>query len=249
VRIAARIVAKAGLAGEQAQDAAIVAATADANARLRAASLLWLGLRSANLPGLTPDAVARDLDAIGGLFVPIGLPPNPDRARLPQLQAALEVLHGETDRWARINAGEDIATVAGMVSDAAASAAALASRLCIDARTMSADVADLLRRWSRTPEELASRIGRAEWVLDGWDRITLLWREARLPAGQRAALLEMAQLVPELPEEARDWIGSQSGLLQPSRACRVISLNEGWRTGSASFGLIARNERFRAQCA
>lgn len=250
VRLAARVVATAGLAGQQAQEAAIAAAAADAEARLRFASMLWLGLRSAALPGLKPDSVARDLDRIGGLYVPIGLPPYLETARLPQLQAALTELQGETDRWAKVNAGEDIANLAGMVAEAAASASALAERLVADARALAGDVPDLLRRWARAPDDLAERIGRAEWVLDGWDRIVLLWREARLPAGQRAALLEMAQLVPELPDEAVEWAGPQAGtFVQPLRGCRVISLNESWRTGSASFGLVARNERFRAQCA
>ena len=183
------------------------------------------------------------------MFVPLGLPPAPDAARIPQLQAALERMRGETDQWSRINAGEDIANLAGRVADAAGAAAAIADRLIRNARALAADVPELLRRWSRAPQDLAGQIGRAEWVLDGWDRIVLLWQEARFPAGQRAALLEMAQLVVDLPEEVADWVDREPGLLQPVRSCRVISLNESWRTGSASFGLIARNERFRARCA
>lgn len=250
VRVAARTVAKAGLAGDEAREAAIAADAADTEARRRVAAILWMGMHSASLPGMKPDTVAHDLGAIGALYVPVGLPPYAEAARVPLLSAALEGLCSETDRWARVNAGEDIATVAGMVAGAAASASALAGRLVTEARALTADVPNLLRLWTRGAEDLAARIRRAEWILDGWDRITLLWREARLPAGQRAALLEMAQLVPDLPEEALDWIGPQGrASLQPLRACRVTSLNEGWRTGSASFGLIARNERFRAQSA
>jgi hypothetical protein len=249
VRLAARVVATAGFAGQDAQEAAIAAEASDAAARLRAVSLLWLALRSAALPGLTPEAAARDLDRLGALFAPVGLPPDADKARLPTLLAALEGVRAETDAWARVNVGEEIAALAAMVSSAA-DAVIAASRVAVrDARTLATDVPGLLHQWNHAPNQVARRIARAEWLLDGWDRIILLWQDARWPAGQRAALLEMAQLVPDLPQEAADWTGQQPQALQPGRDCRVISLHEGWRTGSASFGLIARNERLRARCA
>jgi hypothetical protein len=52
--------------------------------------------------------------------------------------------------------------------------------------------------------------------------------------------------VPDLPLEASDWPGLRSASLLPGHDCRVASLSEEWRTGSASFGLVARNERLRA---
>jgi len=212
-------------------------------------SLLWLALRSAALPGFTRDVVARELDALGTLFAPLGLPPDADAARLPKLLAALVVLRAETDVWARVNAGEPIASLSAMVSASAALVIAAAALLLQDARGLATDVPGLLAQWTRTPEGLTARIARTEWLLDGWDRIVLLWRDARWPAGQRAALLEMAQLVPDLPLELADWTGQHVANPQAGLDCRVISLSEGWRTGSASFGLIARNERLRARCA
>jgi len=249
VRLAARVVATDGFAGHEAQEAAIAAAASDAAARLRTVSLLWLGLRSAALPGLTPEAAARDLDTLGALFAPVGLPPDAEAARLPKLLATLDSVRAETDRWARVNAGEEIAALATMVSAAAASVIAASGQVVRDARALATDVPALLHHWTHAPAALTRRIARMEWMLDGWDRIILLWRNARWPAGQRAALLEMAQLVPVLPPEAADWTGQEPETLQPGHDCRVISLSEGWRTGSASFGLIARNERLRALAA
>lgn len=246
VRLAARAVAMEGLAGQEAQEAAIAAAANDAAARLRTVSLFWLGLRSAALPGLTPEIVARELDALGTLFAPIGLPPDAGAARLPKLLASLVRMRGETDVWARVNGGEPIAALAAMVSAAAVLFIAAADVLVRDTRALATDVPGLLQQWNRAPEELAGRIARTEWLLDGWDRIILLWRAASWPSAQRAALLEMAQLVPDLPLEAAGWTGQPPATVQPGHECRVISLSEGWRTGSASFGLIARNERMRA---
>ncbi len=246
VRLAARIVATEGLAGQAAQAAAIAAASSDAEARLRTVSLLWLSLRSAALPGLTPEMVSRDLDKLGVLLTPIGLPPNADAARLPRSLVTLATLRAETDTWARVNAGEPIAAAAAMVSAAAAHIIDAATAMLRDARTLAADVPALLHQWSRAPAEVTARIARTDWLLDGWDRIALLWGDARWPAAQRAALLEMGQLVPDLPLEASDWPGLRSASLLPGHDCRVVSLSEEWRTGSASFGLVARNERLRA---
>ena len=132
-----------------------------------------------------------------------------------------------------------------MVATGATKTIAATTLVVRDARALAADVPGLLQQWVRAPAGLAGRIARAEWLLDGWDRIILLWRDARWPTAQRAALLEMAQLVPDLPLETADWTGQQPETLQPSQDCRVVSLSEGWRTGSASFGLVARNERLR----
>ena len=82
-------------------------------------------------------------------------------------------------------------------------------------------------------------------LLDGWERIILLWRDATLPATQRTTLLEMAQLVPDLPPEAAGWRTRSQSAPQPAHVNQVAGLTEGWRTGSASFGLVARNERLR----
>jgi hypothetical protein len=246
VRDAARVVAAAGLAGHDAQVAAIAATNQDAADRLRTVSLLWMALRTVALPGLTPDIVARELQALGALFAPIGLPPNADAARVPKLLAVMEGVRAEVDTWARVNAGEPIAGAAVMVSRSAASIIGAANKLVLDARRLALDVPALLQRWSSSPDAVANRVARTEWLLDGWDRIVLLWRDARWPAAQRAALLEMAQLIPVLPPEAAAWAGEQPAASDSGHDCRVVSISEGWRAGSASFGLIARNERLRA---
>jgi hypothetical protein len=57
--------------------------------------------------------------------------------------------------------------------------------------------------------------------------------------------LEIAQLVPVLPPEIQAWVARPlpSAAFQPG--WRVVSMDDGWRNGSAVFALIARNERLR----
>jgi len=275
VRQAARSVAAQGLAGREAQAAGTAAAEADSNEALLANFLLLMALVEEVEPdsvpastrtrptaeleqrarravahvapalGRTPERVAADLEALAGLFGPIGVPPQADLARLPRLLEMLGELRRNTEAWAEQNGEDDIAGIARMVAGAAAKVMARAEAALRDARASATRVTALLRSWGRSPETVAAQVGRADWLLDGWDRIAWLWRDAKWPINQRAALLEMAQLVPVLPLDAGG--GGHADGAPAEAECRVVSLNESWRTGPASFALVARNERLRAR--
>ncbi len=86
---------------------------------------------------------------------------------------------------------------------------------------------------------------RADWVLDGWEWVCLLWLAAAdTGAARRRALLEMAQLVPVLPGEAcqldrsaaaardapptlpgdqpRGWLAQRRRCIRPDRTQRSL---------------------------
>jgi len=100
--------------------------------------------------------------------------------------------------------------------------------------------------WAANPTEISKQVHRAEWILDGWERFCLLWETADHVSVQRAAMSEMAQLVPMLPKDATDWGDERRELEQLEPALRAAPLNTNWRGGGASHGLIARNERLQA---
>jgi hypothetical protein len=111
---------------------------------------------------------------------------------------------------------------------------------------VTADPIGLLKRWFRDSDSVVTTASRADWVLDGWEWVCLLWLAAQTGAARRRALLEMAQLIPVLPGEAANWADlppPQEALRQP---CRVTSREDGWRSGGAAFALIERNEMLRA---
>ena len=88
---------------------------------------------------------------------------------------------------------------------------------------------------------------RPDWLLDGWEQICLVWRYASDDDSRRAALIEIAGLVPVLPREVAEWSREASDLDASLRLRRMIPLNEDWRTGMPlTQALIARNEYFRA---
>ena len=103
----------------------------------------------------------------------------------------------------------------------------------------------LLRAWAGAPAEIAKQASRAEWILDGWERFCLLWETADHISAQRAVLREMAQLVPMLPKDGADLGDERHELEQLEPTLRAAQLNARWRSGGASQGLIARNERLQ----
>ena len=86
---------------------------------------------------------------------------------------------------------------------------------------------------------------RCDWVLDGWERVCLLWAIASSDAARRAALLEMATLMPTLPREAQEWTDVTIPVQAMEENCRVTSGHDAWRGGSAAFRWTERNEQLR----
>jgi hypothetical protein len=194
----------------------------------------------------SPRAVSGALEALGHALVPAGLAGMADAPRLPRLVARMRAASQAIATWEGSNTDPTNAALAEAVSGAMALTATHADRLLRAVHGVTADMFGLLRGWMANPVEAANRIERVEWVLDGWDYLVLLWETNLLPTGQRAAMLEMAQILPPTPRELSVWLNlpDEPGRLAPS--AKVTSLNDGWRNGSAAYALISRNERLRA---
>ena len=94
---------------------------------------------------------------------------------------------------------------------------------------------------------LGREIARPEWLLDGWERICLLWRAADERINRQMTLTEMVALVPTVPREADEWVeGSLDFGSLNVRKGRMVMLGEDWRTGVTTTDLVARNERICA---
>jgi hypothetical protein len=189
--------------------------------------------------------IGDDLEALGMLFVPIGLNAETPPARLPRLTARLDATANSLSTWAGQFPDEGTAALASSLARTASVTANGASLTINAARALTNDMPGLLRVWANTPAEIAKQIGRTEWVLDGWERFCLLWETADHPSVRRATLGELAQLVPMLPNEMTDLGRQRDELEQLEPVLRTARLNAGFRGGGASQGLIARNERIQ----
>jgi len=275
VRLAARKLAAEGLAGRDATLAAVASFEADKQETILANFLLLVMLMEQVEPaGLsisaetehTPELdrrarrivtrvaaslgrrviqISEDLEALSILFVPIGLKAVTAPARLPRLTARLEAAGHGLSHWAKQFPDDGCAKLATSLARSAFVTSTCSATALSQARDMTDDMQGLLQLWAGSPAEVIKQIARAEWILDGWERFCLLWETAEHASTQRAVLHEMAQLVPMLPKEGTDLGGERLELEQLEPVLQAARLNQSWRGGGASHGLIARNERLQ----
>ncbi len=194
--------------------------------------------------GRSPEDVAAALEELAALYAPFGLGPAAGRGRVCRGSAALHGLRGGVTAALR---GPPVLTSADadlVVASVDLTLACLRGTVA-DALGLIAALPALLQRWRTAPGEIAARLARPDWLLDGWDRICLAWDEGGTDRDARFA--EIADLIPAVPREASAWadapVEAAAGAL---RLRRRVRLQEDWRTGAALPDLVARNERFRA---
>ncbi len=190
-------------------------------------------------------AIASGLEELAGIFMGVGVGVLAEQARIPRALEQLCSFRAETAAWAQEN-GDDSGSLAGMASAAAGLTITCARATLADAHDRTRDVVGLIRDFGQAPDVVGALVARSDWLLDGWEPICLLWRGAADPAEQRAMLEEIASLVPVIPKEATDWVGTPIDLEGQNRFRKTVTLNEDWRTGSALFDRVGRNERLRA---
>jgi hypothetical protein len=279
IRAAARQIAAQGLAGREARSAAHAASENDKYQRRLANFLLVMSLVDQIEPsgpgdpapdqekpevleerakralakiaprfGRPPEQIAIKLEELAAIFSAVGVGRYASQARLARSIEGLCRLRTETQAWSAQHGG-DSGAQAAMVADVAELTIGLAQRTAREALALTANVPDLLRQWETAPQPVLGLAARPEWLLDGWEQIALLWGTAENDKGRRAALTEMTVLLPVIPREAADWLGTAYDCEGPARFRKAVSRNEDWRSGGQLLTLIARNEAMRALAA
>jgi hypothetical protein len=190
--------------------------------------------------------VAAALEAVADAMATIGINAGNKTARVPRLVDLLQQCSTGVAIWSGLQQSDDQASYAEMICSVADFTLKLAENTLVTARALTDDVVALLRKWAVDPDPVIRLAARPEWLLDGWEQICLLWNLAEDDAARRAALVEMVQLLPVLPREAREWSDLVLEVEVSMRMRRLIPHNVDWRTGATVFDRIARNEHMRA---
>lgn len=196
--------------------------------------------------GITNTAMNDELDDIGSLFIGLGVEADTNAARVPRLLARLRAMRSGILAWAAQNDEQRETMVADSIANAVELIATFASATLRDARGLVGNMPVLLRRWFAERTGIDAELSRTDWLLDGWETLCLLWETSQPGGNRRAALLEIAQLIPTLPRQVADWVECDISSQATASVCRVVSMQDDWRTGAVAFGLVARNERLRA---
>jgi hypothetical protein len=258
VREAALSVAEEGHAGPAAVEAARVRRACDHAERQRLRDLL-IGCFSKGQPdeanvaralGVAIPVAATALRIASDSLAPIGLAPGDPDARLSRTIARLDATADEIADWiARDPAPDFIHDTDGVGAPIAAmlrAAAEMGRRYLHGLRRCLGEPPTLLRRAAADPQSVRDQADRALWLMDGWERLSLLWKAAESTAMRRLALLEIAQGLPTLPTEALSWTDPPVSRALPPKLTRQARSAGGGLTGAASLTLTRRNETLRA---
>ncbi len=195
-----------------------------------------------------PEALTFALEEMGTFFASFGVEAADRSARIPTLLDQLRELHQSLAAWMPSGPDDIAAGIAQATAEVVAVAIDHGQAILTATRALTNDITALIRKYLADPDVTQELIERPDWVLDGWEIVAGLWSVGGQSTSRKSRLLEIAQILPHFPREIEAW--HQKRRLAPSLepALRVVSINEGWRTGKGSVVLTERNEALRAQC-
>ncbi len=272
VRLAARKVALEGGAGRAAAAGAALAERRDASARadieLRLLSAAMGGqtatgapdpllaraalLKLAGRTGRTPEAVKAEIERLAnelvaaGLTIPAAVGSHHPPARCELLLDGLAEFAGQTRQWLGRGLGEpEFGRIA-----AVSLATQKAGRLVLDATHAAiSDLSALLSLWGAEPDHVMARLGRLDWLLDGWEHVCLLWQVAETDAARHQALEEATSSLPMPPAEAQALFRSEDQTISGAAERPAARAHPVARPAGDHLALVERNERIRALAA
>lgn len=197
--------------------------------------------------GVSAEIIAAWLESIAGAVAGIGAPGDGGPSRMRTLAQHLATLVQEIELWIAQSPDPTEQYAALLVVDAAKLTLNCAAVAFKDIDGLLSDTPTLLRAWREDSSDFGRRAARLDWLLDGWQVICELWRDAD-PGLRSGALWEMAMLAPVMPREVEEWLGIEEDWDRPTRLRRVVRANEDWRSGRM-LDIVARNERLRARVA
>ncbi|MDQ2764131.1 MAG: hypothetical protein M3Y22_11815, partial [Pseudomonadota bacterium] len=173
--------------------------------------------------------LAASLGEIGNLFAPLGIAPDDRDARIPRMLTRLLEAEVDMSHWLDAYPGNDVSGLGRAILVAMRRTAKSGQAVLEKVRLAAVDPIGLLKRWITDSDGVVATATRCIWLLDGWERISLLWLLAGTTATRRAALLEMAPMLPVLPREVMEWTDMPVPAAAMEQPCRVTSSDDTWR--------------------
>ncbi len=195
--------------------------------------------------GQDADAIGSSLEQLATLYDPLGLGPRTIPARLPHAIGLLKRMRQEA-AVLPTDTDEVAPALLDMLVRTADVTLDLAERAVFEARDLANQMTGLLSAWQANPGALGRKLARADWLMDGWDRILQLWAADTRAVARREALDEIAALLPIIPKEAGDWVGFHVEVRNVVYLRRHVHGHHDWRTGLCVQDSVARNEALLA---
>ncbi len=187
------------------------------------------------------------IEEMSGIVAPVGFPNRDFESRLQATHAAVTRLRRTMSAFANTDA-TDAGLAASFIADVAGVTVDMADQTFKGCYAELGDLVRLLQTWANSRTRLLEMFGRPDWLLDGWQTISAIWEGATQSGrdAQRAAVLEIQRLVPVMPKEASEWVGSTMAADAAWNQRRWVKANTDWRSGAAMLDRTAQNEALRA---
>ncbi len=190
--------------------------------------------------GANSEEVETALESLAGVFMPFGKPRDFVIGHIRHALLDLQQLVRELDLWTAPRRGSPRGLRAEFILRKARLALGCAAAEMADLDDFGSDTTTLLRHWLRDPQSVRNRAARPEWLLNGWDIVSALWRQSE-PSEREACLLEMSHLAPQMPKEVETWRGFPEGGSKLRLELPSVFDGLDWRT-SKPLEFAARNE-------
>jgi hypothetical protein len=194
----------------------------------------------------TPAQLGAAMSAISDAFAPVGVDTSDGTARIPRLLDYMDKASTALAGRLSEDAGLDPAGIGPGVIGAFKTTQRNGLAVVDAIRTVLADPLALLTRRLTDAQGIAALTERADWLLDGWERLCHLWTTASDARSRRLALLEIAQSIPVLPHEAFEWTAPAVAVQSSDETCKITGRDIRSHSRSAVLAMIERNENLRA---
>ena len=192
-----------------------------------------------------PDSIAAALESLADLYDPIGFAHRSSLARLPLALNLLKLLRHEAVTLPA-PADEQAPALMKILVNTADITIAAVEQAFAEAQAAGETIAGLLAAWFADPAALSRQLTRADWLMDGWERICRLWSIDPHVTPRSDALDEIATLLPVVQREVGEWADLDVDVAPVVQARHPLHGGEDWRTGQSVHDLIARNEALLA---
>ncbi|MEN9499924.1 MAG: hypothetical protein RIS83_1743 [Pseudomonadota bacterium] len=191
------------------------------------------------LAKLPPD-LADKLRNLARVLAGLGPPGAGETARLRRLASDMRAMLAEMKTLNATMATDQEAGALGFLTETIAQVLHYADLSIAEIDLRFGNLITLLQRPNLDLAKILDRVGRPEWLLDGWGVLLGLWHET--PAEARADIAwDLIGITPTLPREVQNWFPEAVAQPTPTRIARVVTQGSDWRTGRL-IELTARNE-------
>ncbi|CAK0753223.1 conserved hypothetical protein [uncultured Gammaproteobacteria bacterium] len=188
------------------------------------------------------------IETLSSAICSIGLPTAPKGGRLRALTVDVDGFRNRVLEWLRdmpaevVELGEYQASVAAYTHQ-------LALSVVKEADQSVNELGSMISKWEETFPKLSATIGRLAWILDGWDFMVAMTKEAeRRPSPERQAVL--CDCFTRLPLPPEEETKNNSNMVPPDQLNTVqrrwVRANQDWRSGNMDYAAVKRIESVKA---